>query len=136
MTTRNGSRAGALAGAIGASTMVLVQALLRVAAGIPMFPDLFEDAFTQAIPAPVFARVLDTLKFQAKPLLFVSILVGQVVVGALAGVVFARVWGRSPTGPGEVWSGRGAAIRLSLVGWLVVAILILPLVGQGLFGVS
>src|SRR5438105_2155745 len=134
MTAGSVSRAGALAGVIGASIMVLGQAILRLLFGIPMFPDLFEDAFTQAIPAPVFAKVLDTLKFQAKPLLFVSLLLFQVVLGAVVGIVFARTRGSEEPRPGERWNGWNTAVRLAVALWLVFAILLLPLVGKGLFG--
>src|SRR5439155_1931807 len=77
---------------------------------------------------------LDTLKFPAKPLRFVSLRVFHVVLRAVVGIVFARTRGRHPLMPGERRNGWNAAVRLALAFWLVFAILLLPLVGKGLFG--
>ena len=134
MRTRQVVRSGAWAGVVGALVMVLGQAIARLGAGVPMFPDLLEDAFTRAIPSVVFARVLDTLKFQAKPLLFVGILVLQILAGALIGVVFALIWGREIPGLRRHWSGWTRALLCAGLAWLVTNLVLLPVVGGGFFG--
>jgi DMSO/TMAO reductase YedYZ molybdopterin-dependent catalytic subunit len=125
--------AGAKAGAIGALVMILAQAIARLAAGVPMFPDLFEDATTRAIPAVLFSFVLDALKFQAKPLLFVGLLVLQIVVGAVLGIVYALFWG-GVRDPEERWSGWRGAFEWAGALWVATNLVLLPLAGQGLFG--
>ncbi|MGH2461715.1 MAG: molybdopterin-dependent oxidoreductase [Chloroflexota bacterium] len=127
-------RAGAWAGAVGALVMILSQAIARLGAGVPMFPDLLEDAFTRDIPAVIFSGVLDTLKFQAKPLLFVGILVLQVVVGAAIGIVYALLTGSERPGARRPWPGWSHAFRCALVTWLIVDVVVLPLAGDGFFG--
>lgn len=121
---------------IGALVMILGQAMARLGAGIPMFPDLLEDAFTRGIPAPIFARVLDALKFQAKPLLFISILILQILVGALLGSGFALLVGGEIPGLRRHWSGWSRGLLGALAGWLATAAVVLPLTGSGFFGVA
>lgn len=127
------ARDGFAAGAIGAVVMIVAQGIARAIFGVPMFPDLLEDLATRLIPAPIFSRVLDTLHFQAKPLLFVGLLVVQVVAGAVIGgggaIWFSR---RSPGSDARetVLVGIGLAAAL----WVITGLLILPIAGQGLFG--
>ncbi len=136
MTTRQLVRAGALAGIVAMLVMIIGQAIARLGAGAPMFPDLFEDAFTRAIPPAIFARVLDALKFQAKPLLFVGILLLQVVAGALIGIVFALIWGREIPGIRRHWSGWTRAFLCALIAWAATGLILLPIAGNGFFGAS
>jgi len=134
MQARRAVRAGAQAGTIGSLVMIFGQALARIAAGAPMFPDLLENAFTSAIPAPVFSAVLDSLKFQAKPLLFVGILVLQIVVGALIGAAFGLVWGPELSGIRRRWSGWNSGLLGGVGLWLLTAVVMLPVAGDGFFG--
>src|SRR5258708_270404 len=92
MATSTGqtARNGFTAGAIGAVVMIIAQGIARVGAGVPMFPDLVGDLATRVIPAPIFARVLDTLHFQAKILLYVGLLLIQILGGAVVGGLFSR----------------------------------------------
>jgi len=134
MQNRRAVRAGAQAGAIASLIMIFGQALARIAAGAPMFPDLLENAFTRAIPAPIFSAVLDTLKFQAKPLLFVSILLLQIVVGAIIGAVFGLTWGPGLRGIRRRWSGWQGGLLGAVGLWLITSIGLLPAAGDGFFG--
>jgi DMSO/TMAO reductase YedYZ molybdopterin-dependent catalytic subunit len=127
-------RPGLIAGAIAAVVMEIAQLIARVGAGVPLFPDLLEDFATRLIPAPIFARVLDTLQFQAKPLLYVGIFVVQIVAGALLGALFASIWGRR-LDPGRArWDGWGGALLTAAVAWLLTGLVILPIAGRGVFG--
>lgn len=136
MRTRQLIQAGAWSGIIAMLVMILGQAIARLGAGVPMIPDLLEDAFTRGIPPVIFSRVLDTLKFQAKPLLFVSILVLQIVVGAVIGIVFALIWGREIPGVRRHWSGWSRAFLCALVAWAITGLILLPVAGNGFFGAS
>ena len=133
MKAQNVGWIGAAAGALGASAMLLVQAVARLAFGVPMFPDLFEDAFTRALPTAVFGKILDTFQFGAKPLLFVGVLIVQVLLGALLAGILARRWHDRAVADEDVW--RNAIVE-TLILWLVVALVALPLTGNGLLGAS
>ena len=110
--------------------MMLAQALARVGAGIPMFPDLFEDLATRAIPPVIFSTILDALKFNAKPLLFVGLLALQMVVGAALGAGFGLLLGPDAR-PATLWK-RGLSSAVGL--WLLTDLAVLPLTGHGFFG--
>ncbi|HEX5417451.1 MAG TPA: molybdopterin-dependent oxidoreductase [Chloroflexota bacterium] len=125
-------RCGASAGAIGALLMLVAQALARIGAGIPMFPDLFEDLATRAIPPVLFSAVLDTLKFNAKPLLFVGLLILQIVIGAVLGGAFGLTLSKDAR-PATLWK-RGLLGAVGL--WLLTNLIVLPLAGHGFFGVG
>jgi DMSO/TMAO reductase YedYZ molybdopterin-dependent catalytic subunit len=113
--------------------MLLVQAFARLAFGVQMFPDLFEDAFTRALPTAVFGKILDTFQFGAKPLLFVGVLIVQVLLGAALGAIVARRGDGLRIDDEDRW--RDASVE-ALVLWLIVALLVLPLTGNGLLGVA
>jgi DMSO/TMAO reductase YedYZ molybdopterin-dependent catalytic subunit len=130
MSVRN----GIIAGAASAVVMILAQGIARLGAGVPMFPDLLEDLATRLIPPPIFARVLDTLHFQAKPLLFLGLLVAQIVAGAIVGGVFSGWLGPRSRGLGVSASPWGNGLLLALALWLATGVVILPVAGQGVFG--
>jgi len=96
-----------------------------------MFPDLFEDFATRNIPPTIFSAVLDALKFDAKILLFVGLLVLQIVVGALVGTIFALTMPVSPPRLTAAWK-RSLLIAVAL--WLLTDVALLPLTGRGFFG--
>ena len=136
MRARQTIRVGAWAGAVGALVMILAQAIARLGAGVPMFPDLFEDAFTRGIPPAIFSGVLDSLKFEAKPLLFVGILVLQLVVGAAIGIVYAFLSAGEAPGVRRHWPGWQRGLLCAFVAWLVTGLVLLPIDGNGFFGVA
>lgn len=129
-------RAGACAGAVGALVMIVGQAIARLGAGVPMFPDLFENAFTRGIPPVLFSAVLDALQHAAKPLLFIGILVLQIVVGAVIGIIFALLWRHDLPGPRRRWHGWNHAFLCAFVAWLVTGLALLPIAGEGIFGAA
>jgi DMSO/TMAO reductase YedYZ molybdopterin-dependent catalytic subunit len=126
---------GAAAGVLGALVMVLAQAVARLGAGVPTFPDLFEDLATQIIPSVLFSHVLDALKFDAKPLLFVGLLLLQIALGAVGGIVVGLSWGTKLERDGR-WNGWNEAIRDGVVLWLITVVILLPLSGHGLLGTA
>jgi DMSO/TMAO reductase YedYZ molybdopterin-dependent catalytic subunit len=132
--TRSVWSIGFAAGVFGGLVMVLIQGILRLGARVPMFPDLFADLATQAIPPAVFSKVLDTLLFGAKPLLFVSLVLVQIGVSGIVGIIFASRWGRDAS-DGRLTSWRGGAL-VGLAAWALTAIVLLPIAGQGMFGAA
>jgi DMSO/TMAO reductase YedYZ molybdopterin-dependent catalytic subunit len=135
-STSHGFRAGSVAGAVAAVVMVVAQAIARIGAGVPMFPDLLEDLVTRLIPPPVFSRVLDTLHFEAKPLLFVGLLVAQIGAGALIGGQAAGWLAPLPRAVGQSVSPWRQGLILGVGLWLVTGVLVLPVAGQGAFGAA
>jgi DMSO/TMAO reductase YedYZ molybdopterin-dependent catalytic subunit len=110
-----------VAGVLAAVTMTAAMAVLRVASGVPSLPELLGDGFVRVLPGEIFSKLLDVLLRAAKPLLEAGILLGQLAVGGLLG----RLYGRAP----------GWSRALTIVGaiWLIVGVVLLPLLGLGLF---
>ncbi len=128
----------------GLAAMVVTEAiilLLRGTTPILAPSDLVEDRITSLVPITLFSTVLDTLRFKAKPLLYLSILIGQLAVGALIGLAYAAYLRRRTREvpvhmarlPQARW--RHAAVLASLL-WIVSEVLILPILGDGLFGIA
>lgn len=119
-----------LEGALSALVISALMVAARFLFGYPTFFDLAENWITRLIPASVFAFLLDRLYYSAKPLLFVGFLLGQVVVGGLAAILYERL--RS-----QIRLRRNALLAALLFGvvlWLVVVLGMLPLFGQGILG--
>ncbi|HVB96615.1 MAG TPA: molybdopterin-dependent oxidoreductase [Chloroflexota bacterium] len=97
---------------------LVVELLGRTAAGVPTLAELVQDRLILLLPGPVFSFFLDRLFYLGKPLLFATLLVGQLVLAGLGGVVLAR-WPKPYILAGALW--------------LVTGLLVLPLAGQGIF---
>jgi DMSO/TMAO reductase YedYZ molybdopterin-dependent catalytic subunit len=112
-----------LAGIGAALAMTAAMAVLRYTTGTPSLPEILGEAIIGLMPAPVFSFILDTMQHAAKPTLYVGIFVGMLAVGGLLGKGFAY---------GELsWS---RAFKLAAIVWALVGLIILPLLGVGLFG--
>jgi DMSO/TMAO reductase YedYZ molybdopterin-dependent catalytic subunit len=117
------NRHGFLAGVGAALVMAAAMAVLRYTTDTPSLPEIVGEAIIGLMPAPVFSFILDAMQKAAKPTLYVGIFVGMLVVGGLLGRGFAY---------GELsWS---RALKLAAVVWAVIGLVILPLLGVGLFG--
>src|SRR5438067_2857879 len=110
-----------VAGVLAAVAMTAAMAVLRVASGVLSLPELLGDGFVRVLPGEVFSKLLDVLLRAAKPLLEVGILLGQLAVGGLLG----RLYGRAP--------GWSRALAIGGLIWLIVGVVLLPLLGLGLF---
>lgn len=128
------------AGLVAALAAVAAMLLFRLGVGIPSFPELFSDTVISLIPGPVFSFALDHIGHYAKPLLFLSLLAGQVALGGFLGVLYAKLWDQATEGGGglgAVWrTGLSGSVVYAVVLWLLTMVLLLPLVGAGLFGLS
>jgi DMSO/TMAO reductase YedYZ molybdopterin-dependent catalytic subunit len=112
-----------VAGLLAAAVMAAVMAILRLTTGVLSLPEIIGEAIVSLMPAPVFSAVLDVMQRAAKPTLYAGIFIGLLVVGALLGRWYAR------GAPG--WP---RALRMALIVWLVFGVLVLPILGAGLFG--
>ncbi len=113
--TDPGLRAGLRAGAV-ASALLLGA---RLAVGLPTPADLLEEAFLRLLPGSVFSFLIDRLGFAAKPLLFLGLLAGQVLLGGALGLLWARL-------PGGWGQRRPGLVGLSLLLWLLLALPLWP----------
>ena len=77
-------------GLIAGTFMTMMLVSLRFALDTPVVHALLADSLTRITPPFVFDFILENLRVAAKPLLFTSLLVGQVLVGGGLGVVYAR----------------------------------------------
>ncbi|MBI4494496.1 MAG: molybdopterin-dependent oxidoreductase [Chloroflexi bacterium] len=118
-------RAGFLAGVLAGVAMIGATLALRLATQAVSLPEVLAEWAITLLPAEVFSTLLDRLKFSAKPMLFASLLLGEVVVGGLLGWAWARRGAR----------GRTAALLVGTV-WLITVWIVLPLAGAGLLGVE
>jgi DMSO/TMAO reductase YedYZ molybdopterin-dependent catalytic subunit len=117
------SRPGFLAGVGAALAMTAAMAVLRYTTGTPSLPEILGEAIIGLMPAQLFSTILDAMQKAAKPTLYAGIFVGMLLVGGLLGRGFAY---------GEL-SWRRAA-TLAAVLWAAFGLVILPLLGVGLFG--
>ncbi len=108
-------------GAAGGCAFVFVELLGRLLRTVPTLPELIQDRLVLLLPGPVFSLLLDRFLYLGKPLLFAALLLGQVLLGGLAGIVAGR------------W-GRYAVIAAIL--WLVTGLVVLPLASRGVFAGS
>ena len=120
-------------GLIASAMMTLLMVGLRFALDTPVLPEVIADWITGVTPPAVFDFFLTRLQFSAKPLLFGSLLVGQVVVGTGLGVLYINRSSRLPFEDSQPWP-RG--LLLAVVLWLLAVVAITPLMGGGLLGAS
>ncbi len=114
-----------IVGMAGVLVMVATMIALRVTTRTPSLPELFGEAIIGLLPPPAFSALIDALQRVAKPLLYVCIGAGMLLVGGLLGQGFAF-------GP-PTW---GRALRLAAVVWAVFGLVLLPLMGVGFFGAA
>src|SRR5262245_34338828 len=123
---------GIIAGAIATFVMILVQATARIAAGVPMFPDLFLDQTARLFLSPFLSTVLLLLHVSARPLLFAGLLVAQLAGGALIGAAsFSWVAPRYHDRGSSTSPWKNGLILAALL-WIVTNVLVLPMAGEGL----
>jgi DMSO/TMAO reductase YedYZ molybdopterin-dependent catalytic subunit len=119
------TREGLAAGAFGAALAAAVSLGLGLAVGAPSLPELLADRLLERLPGPVFSFFLDRLQTAAKPLFYLAIVGALVALGAAVGAWFGR---RRPA------SLLGGALLVALALWGLQEVIILPVVGAGIFG--
>jgi DMSO/TMAO reductase YedYZ molybdopterin-dependent catalytic subunit len=118
----NSRRFGFAAGVGAAAVMLLAIALVRALSGVTSLPEVVAEGILARMPGALFSAVLDALQHAAKPLFYVSIGIGMLIVGGLLG----SWYGEHP--------GWKQATRMVVGAWLVFGLFIYTLLGAGLFG--
>src|SRR5579864_3750737 len=118
----NARRIGFAAGVIAAGVMLLAIVVLRLLGGVESLPEIVAEGILVNLPGALFSAVLDSLQHSAKPLFYVGIAIGMLLVGGGLGRLFA---GR-PT-----WQ-RAAQIVFGV--WVVFGVGVYMLLGGGIFG--
>jgi DMSO/TMAO reductase YedYZ molybdopterin-dependent catalytic subunit len=123
-------RAGFIAGALGGLLMTLVLVALRFTLNAQVITEVMADWFVRLLPTSVFDFFIEQLQFNAKRLLFVLIFVGQIGVGGLIGMAYARYETEAGYEEGIV---KRAAVLTGII-WAILGIVVSPLLGAGLLG--
>ena len=124
---------GVLAGAVAAATMGAAMLALRMAAGIPAYPELIGAALGARVPIDLFNLSTGAFGTQTKPALFVLLTAIMVGVGALLGLLYVRrLWRPGPPADGALLPALG----VGGAAWLIVMFVLSPLVGAGVFGIA
>jgi DMSO/TMAO reductase YedYZ molybdopterin-dependent catalytic subunit len=121
---RRGAWAGLVAG-LGAVAAMYVAALLT---GMRALPDLLQQQILSVMPGPVFGFLIDNLQHAGKVIEEAGLIAAMVAM--LAGLGAAA---------GYITVTRGtprAGLIAGAVAWLLVALVALPLAGEGLLGLN
>ncbi|HEY1293724.1 MAG TPA: molybdopterin-dependent oxidoreductase [Chloroflexota bacterium] len=118
----NARRLGFTAGVIAAAAMLVAIVILRLLSGVESLPEIFAEGILVNLPGALFSAVLDSLQHSAKPLFFLAIAIGILIVGGLLG----RWYSIAPT------PQRAAKIVAGV--WAVFGLIVYTLLGAGIFG--
>src|ERR1017187_4777704 len=126
-----GFTAGLLAGVVATGVMLL----LSVTVGGISLPEVFGSELTALMPASMFDYLHQTIGGDAKHYLFYGILVGQCLVFALSGGLYAVAVDRIAIRLKREYEQTPAyhGILLALILWLLAGFVLLPLTGGGVF---
>src|SRR3954447_26278810 len=120
----NSRRFGFAAGVGAAAIMLVAIAILRGLSNVLSLPEVVAEGILARMPGALFSSVLDALQHSAKPLFYVSVGIGMLLVGGLLG----RWYGEEPG-----WKQAG---RIVLGAWVVFGLVIYVVLGAGLFGAA
>src|SRR5947209_7894935 len=115
-------RFGFTAGVGAALIMLVPLVVLRLVSGVISLPEILAEGFLQLLPGAVFSTLLDSLQRSAKPLMYLGITIGIVIVGGLLGRWYA-------TRPD--WK---QAARIVVGVWIVFGLVVYTIAGAGPFG--
>jgi DMSO/TMAO reductase YedYZ molybdopterin-dependent catalytic subunit len=118
----NAQRIGFTAGVIAAAVMLVAIIVLRLLSGVESLPEIVAEGILVNLPGALFSAVLDALQHSAKPLFYLAVAIGILLVGGLLG----RWFGARPT-----WQ---RATQIVLGAWLVFGLGVYMLLGGGIFG--
>lgn len=127
--------AGVGAGAGAALAMILVMAALRLVLGVPTIPELMLGPILRLLGGRAFSQALDTLYYAGRPLLFTLVLEGTLLLGALLGLLYARLGRPNPTNGHRplVFRSPLSGILYGLGIGVVLNLVFLPLLGEAPF---
>ena len=115
-------------GAIAGLALVALMYLANLLLGLQPLPQLLNQPLLSLMPGFVFGFLIDTLQHAGKVVeefgLIVAMVVGLGVLGAAWAVAALR------------WHTQYLALAFAGIGWLVVAVILLPVSGLGLLGLN
>ena len=118
----NAHRIGFTAGVIAAAIMLIAVGILRVLSGVESLPEVVAEGILVNLPGALFSAVLDSLQHSAKPLFYLAIAIGVLIVGGLLGRWFAA----RPT-----WQ---RAAQIVVAAWILFGVGVYTVLGAGIFG--
>lgn len=138
---RQHQRAGFLAGLVAGGVLTALMVALARTLGLFSLPELVGYRIISLMPLAIFSAAIETFGGNAKQLLLVGTTIGQVVVGGVLGLLWARYAGALP---GESRPNRrlralwqptffGGIVYAALL-FALVEVLLFSLLGVGPFG--
>jgi DMSO/TMAO reductase YedYZ molybdopterin-dependent catalytic subunit len=118
----NSRRFGFAAGVAAAVVMLLAVVLLRLLSGVISLPEIVAEGLLIVMPGALFSAVLDALQHAAKPLFYLAVVIGMLVVGGLLGQWYGER------------AGWAQAARIVIGAWLVFGLAVYTVLGAGPFG--
>jgi DMSO/TMAO reductase YedYZ molybdopterin-dependent catalytic subunit len=118
----NARRLGFTAGVVAAAVMLVAIIVLRLLSGATSLPEIVAEGLLVNMPGALFSAVLDALQHSAKPLFYLAVGIGVLIVGGFLG----RWYASQPT-----WQ---QALKIVISVWLVFGLGVYTLLGAGLFG--
>ena len=112
--------------------MTVVLIALRLTFDATAITEVMADWFTRLLPPAVFDFFIEKLSSNAKRLLYVFVFLGQIGVGGLIGVVYAKYVKDATAQEGVV----KRAVYLAVGVWAVLALALTPLLGGGFLGTN
>src|SRR5207244_7035899 len=86
----NARRIGFAAGVAAAAIMLLAIVLVRLLSGVMSLPEVVAEGLLMLLPGVLFSAVLDSLQHAAKPLFYLAVGIGILIVGGLFGRWYAH----------------------------------------------
>jgi DMSO/TMAO reductase YedYZ molybdopterin-dependent catalytic subunit len=122
LSLANRQRLGFAAGVGAAIVMLVAMVVVRLIAEVPSLLEVLADGILLLLPGALFSAVLDQLQHAAKPLFYVALAIGTLLVGGALG----RWYASNPT--------LGRALKIGVGVWLVFGLGIYSVLGAGPFG--
>ena len=122
------TRRGLVAGAVAGTVLVALMYLLGPLAGLRPLPQLLQQPILDIMPGAVFGFLIDNLQHAGKVVEEAGLIVGMVAGLAVLGGIYGYLRSR--------WKISYLAIAVAAAGWLIVSGILLPLSGDGWFGLQ
>src|SRR5579859_5200921 len=118
----NAQRIGFAAGVVAAVCMLVAIVVVRLLSGVISLPEVVAEGLLTMMPGALFSAVLDSLQHAAKPLFYLAVGIGMLVVGGFLGQLYAS----QPT--------LKQMAKIVLGAWLVLGVGAYTVLGAGVFG--
>lgn len=119
---------GALGGLVAGLAAAAVMEVGGAVVGVQTLPQLVQEPLLAVMPGAVFGFLIDTLQHWGKVIEEAGLIVLMITLLTLLGAAVMALVARRPGLRGGLLAGAAA--------WLVVALVVLPLGGAGLFGLA